>query len=120
MLVNDRDGSFGIGVTVVTRVVAWVSSTDGNRGGQDRLAFGSADGEGESGGAVAVAIGGAAGAVTDVAGVGDDAVDGMEVLADLGGFGNEDAAALEGGAEFDEDFFLERCGEGAEFDFVVA
>ena len=66
-----------------------------------------------------MAVGGAAGAVTDLAGVRDDAVEGMEVFADLGGLRNEDAAAFEGGTEFDEDFFLERRGEGAEFDFVA-
>ena len=62
-------------------------------------------------------VGGAGGAVADLAGGGDDAVEGMEVFADLGGFGDEDSAAFEGGAEFDEDFFFECGGEGAEFDF---
>ena len=66
-----------------------------------------------------MAVGGAAGAIVDCASVGDDAMDRMEVFTDLGGFGDEDAAALQGGAEFDEDFFLERGSEGAEFDFAA-
>jgi hypothetical protein len=122
-LVDDGDGSFRWKVRVAAAAIALdeerVAATDGDGRCMDRLAFSSADRQSERGGAVAMAIGGAGGAVADRAGVGDDAVNGMEVFADLGGFGDEDAAALEGGAEFDEDFFLERGSESAEFDFAA-
>jgi hypothetical protein len=66
-----------------------------------------------------VAIGGATGAVTDLAGVGHHAMHRMQILANLAALRNPQRAAFESAAEFDEDLFLQSRGEGAEFDFAA-
>ena len=67
-----------------------------------------------------MAVAGLAGAVGDLAGGGDDAVDGVEVFADFAGGWDQDFLFLEGGAEAGEEFAFERRCELAEFDFSGA
>ena len=79
------------------------------------------EGEGERGGAVGMAVRvgagrAAVGAVEDVAAVGGDAIDGMEVFADVAGDGDEELAGIERGGEAWEEFGFEGAGEGAEFE----
>ena len=69
--------------------------------------MGGAEGEGERGGAVGVAVRCGVGAVEDVAGVGGGAVDGMEVFADVATDGNEEFARFERGDEAREEFGFE-------------
>ena len=62
-----------------------VFAADGDGRGELGSGFGGTEGKGQGSGAVGVAIGGVGGAVVDLAIGGDDALDGMEVLADGGG-----------------------------------
>ena len=80
--------------------------------------LGSAEREGESGGAIGVAVGSGVGAVGDLAGVGDGAVDGMEVLADVAAAGDEEFAIFEGAAETREEFGFESGCEMAKLNAI--
>src|SRR3954469_6924615 len=83
-------------------------------------AGGGSQGEGQGGAAVGMAVPGLGGAVGDLAGGGDDAVDGVEVFADFAGNGDEDFLFLERGAEAGEEFAFQLRRELAEFDFAGA
>jgi len=52
--------------------------------------------------------------------VGDDAVDGMEVFADVGGMWDGQETAFEGGTEVGKEFAFELLGKGAEFDAAAS
>ena len=78
-----------------------------------------ADGQGERGGAVGVAVRGGVGAVEDVAGIGCDAVDGVQVFANVAGDGDEELARLKGSGEAGEQVGFEGAGEGTEFDAMA-
>src|SRR5271166_6696333 len=93
---------------------------DDRRVGEWFPAFlGGADGQGEGGGMVGVAVAGVRSAVGD-AGGGGDALDAVEVFADHAAYGDAERAAVKLHAELAEDLDLERVGEGAELDFAVA
>ena len=114
MLVDDGEGSFfgGEGFAAVAGAVAVadeerIFTADGRGGSVTRSALCGADGEGEGGGAIGVAVGCGMGAVEDVAGMGDGAIDGMEIFADVARDGDEEFAVLECGSEAREKFGLE-------------
>jgi hypothetical protein len=75
-----------------------------------------AERESESSRAVGVAAGSAGGAIDDLAGIGNGAVEGMKVFADVAGCRDLEFAVFEGGAEAREEFGLESGREFAEFE----
>lgn len=84
----------------------------------DRLLIGGADGEGEGGAAVGVALGGVGGSVGVLA-VADDLLHLVEVFADVHIDGDAQAdGRLEGTAQAGEELALEGGGEGAELEFA--
>ena len=78
-----------------------------------------AEGEGESGGAIGVAIGSGMGAIGGLAVDANDALDGVEVFADIAADRNEERALLEGSSKAGVEFGFEGGSEVAEFEFGV-
>jgi hypothetical protein len=84
----------------------------GTRG--NRSAGGGAKGQGQSGGAVAMAIGAVRRAIGDLTRLGDGALDGVQIFADFPADRNAQEALFERGAEAREEFGFQGGGELAE------
>ena len=108
MLVEDGEGALFGGEVSPVAAEEGISAEHGGWGGAGRRsALGSAHGEGERGGAVGVTVRCRVRAIENVAGVGDGAVDGVEIFADVARNWDEEFAIFERGSQAWKKFGLE-------------
>ncbi len=125
LIVKDHVGAAGEGVPngkdadgIVAPKIAGFrlgGSADWDLGGEG-IGLNGAEGQGQSGGAVGVAVGSGKGAVEDLAGVRDGAIDRMKIFPDVAAGGDEQFTGFQSVPEAREQFGFEGGGEGAEFE----